>query len=172
MKFLSLFLLFSSLIVLLIDSNSKINKHTIPKLNKEELLGSWYEIARFDNRFERGMVNVTATYTLLKNGKIRVENRGVDSISKKEKIAVGRAKFTSTPGRLRVSFFWIFYSDYNILEMAPNKEWMLVGSSSPKYLWILSRKPEINSENLTKILDLARQRGYDTDKLIFTQQKK
>lgn len=168
MKFLSLLLLFSAIMVYIAPEDN-VDKRTISKFDIENLLGNWYEIARFDNRFERGLIDVSATYFIDNKGKIRVENRGVDSLTQKEKKTLGKVKLTSTPGHLRVSFFWIFYSDYNILEMDTKEGWMLVGGSSDKYLWIMSRHPTIQESTLKQILDLAKIRGYDTDKLIYTR---
>ncbi len=85
--------------------------------------------------------------------------------------ARGRAKATDTPGQLRVSFFWIFYSDYNVLAMGDNGGWALVGSRSPKYLWILSRTPHLEQSVLDTILATAAVRGYDISKLIYVEQR-
>ena len=74
------------------------------------------------------------------------------------------------PGRLRVSFFWFFYSDYNVLELGPDYDWALVGGGSSKYLWILSRTPRLPSRTLNQILRLAEARGYRTGKLLFVDQ--
>lgn len=145
-----------------------INRHTVTKLNLNSIMGTWYEIARFDHRFERGMDFVTATYTLLPDGTVEVSNKGFRD--GKEHISIGHAKPTDEPGQLRVSFFWKFYSDYNILAIAPDGEWMIVGSRSPKYLWILSRTPTLPPKKLEYIVQLAAQRGYNTDKLIFVKQ--
>lgn len=147
------------------SSNRKeIDRSTVKSVNLKDFMGKWYEIARFDHRFERGMTDVTATYRLLKDGKIEVINRGMRDGKPAE--AIGKAKTTDTPGQLRVSFFWEFYSDYNILAMGRHGEWALIGSKSPKYLWILSRTPHIDSSTLDYIIMLAQARGYDTEKLI------
>ena len=74
------------------------------------------------------------------------------------------------PGQLQVAFFLSFYSDYNILELDPDYQWSLIGSSTDKYLWILSRTPHLDQNTLNQILEKARQRGYDTSRLIFPQQ--
>ena len=145
-----------------------IDRRTVEHLDLKSIMGTWYEIARFDHRFERGMEYVTATYTLLQDGTVEVKNRGLRD--NKEHISMGRAKTTRNPGQLRVSFFWKFYSDYNILAIAPNGEWMMIGSSSPKYLWILSRTPTLPQKQLDYIIALAAQRGYNTNKLIFVKQ--
>ena len=82
--------------------------------------------------------------------------------------AVGRARPGRRPGQLRVSFFWIFYSDYNVLALGDDYGWALVGGGSPKYLWILSRTPSLPQETLERILKLASDRGYDTDPVSYT----
>ena len=143
----------------------KIDRSVVKSLNLNNYMGRWYEVARFDHSFERGMSNVTAEYTLQSDGMVRVVNRGVRDGKPQE--AIGKAKTTAEAGRLRVSFFMFFYSDYNILAMGKDGEWALVGSRSPKYLWILSRKPKMNQEVINHILQLARERGYDTSELIF-----
>lgn len=162
MLILSLLLLFAACAYS--NSRKEIDRTTVSNVSLKDFMGRWYEIARFDHSFERGMTDVTATYKLRPDGTIEVINRGIKD--GKEKEAVGKAKTTDIPGRLRVSFFWIFYSDYNILAMGENNEWVLIGSGSPKYLWILSRTPQLPSATLNHIMALARQKGYDTDKLI------
>jgi apolipoprotein D and lipocalin family protein len=99
-----------------------------------------------------------------------VENSGVDSHNGKFRLSVGKAKAGDKVGQLRVSFFWFFYSDYNILALGDEYDWVLVGSKSAKYLWILSRTPSLAEETLNHILDIATQRGYDTSKLIWVRQ--
>ncbi|MBP3289614.1 MAG: lipocalin family protein [Alistipes sp.] len=146
------------------SNNKDIDRTTVADIDLKDFMGKWYEIARFDHRFERGMTDITATYTLLDNGKIEVVNRGMRDGKPTE--AIGKAKTTDVAGRLRVSFFWVFYSDYNILAMADNGAWALVGSRSPKYLWILSRTPQLDEATLNHIIKLAQARGYDTDGLI------
>jgi apolipoprotein D and lipocalin family protein len=114
------------------------------------------------------MEYVTATYTLLPDNTVEVKNRGMRG--DEEHISIGHAKTTSEPGQLRVSFFWKFYSDYNIMAVGEKGEWMLIGSSSPKYLWILSRTPTLPQKQLEYIIALAAQRGYNVNKLIFVKQ--
>lgn len=145
-----------------------INRRTVTNINLDSIMGTWYEIARFDHRFERGMERVTATYTPLPDKTIEVKNRGWRN--NEEHTAIGHAKPSNEPGQLRVSFFWKFYADYNILAIAPNGEWMIVGSRSPKYLWILSRKPTLPEQTLNYIVSLAAQRGYNIEKLIYVKQ--
>lgn len=147
-----------------------IDRTTVRTLDPNRYMGRWYEIARYDHSFERNLAQVQALYTLQPDSRITVENSGVDTRSGRRGVAHGKARTTADPGRLRVSFFWIFYSDYNILELDPDYRWALVGSRSPKYLWILSRTPTLALETLDEILRRARARGYDTSRLIYVQQ--
>lgn len=163
------FLLLVTGVFALSCASGKIDRRTVRVMSPEGLLGRWYELARFDHRFERGMTDVEANYSLLPDGSIRVENSGRDLESGEPRTAVGHAKFTDDPGRLRVSFFWKFYSDYNILERDPAGGWMLIGSSSPRYLWILSRTPTLPAPVFDHILEQARLRGYDTSKLLISK---
>lgn len=144
---------------------NSIDRSTVAMLNLDSLMGRWYEIARFDHTFERGLRSVTADYRLQGDGRIEVINTGMRG--ERQQQAIGKAKTTSQPGRLRVSFFWIFYSDYNILDMGPNGEWALIGSRSPRYLWILSRTPSLPDATIDHIVDIAERRGYNTSNLIF-----
>lgn len=142
---------------------------TVASLDLSRYMGLWYEIARYENSFERGMTGVTATYTLLPDGKVRVENAGFKNGVRKH--AVGRAfcPDKTQPGKLKVSFFLWFYSDYYVLELdEDNYGYALVGSSSDKYLWILSRTPSLPEETKDKLISSAQNRGYDVRKLLFT----
>lgn len=157
------------------QSSSAMKKHqTVKHLDLNRFMGRWYEIARFDHRFERGMQGVTADYRLLPNGMVEVINSGCqDSLSGKFKQAKGKAKQpdSNDPGKLKVSFFLWFYADYFVLELDANYQYALIGSSSDKYLWILSRTPQLQDDILQTLLRSARQHGYDTEKLIYVQQK-
>ncbi|MFR9523589.1 MAG: lipocalin family protein [Rikenellaceae bacterium] len=136
-------------------------------LDLERYLGSWHEVARYDSRYERNLVNVTAHYSLNSDGSIKVVNRGFNTKKAQWGESQGKALVTATPGRFRVSFFPMIYSDYNILSIGEDYQWALVGSSSPDYLWILSRTAKISPATLDHILSLAERRGYDTSKLLF-----
>ena len=142
-----------------------IDRTTVANLNLQKFMGRWYEIARFDNRFERGMKDVTADYTLLPDGSVEVVNEGLRD--GKLHRTVERAKTTAQSGHLRVSFFWKFYSDYNVMEMGEQGEWALVGSHSPQYLWILSRTPTLPDQTVDYIVQQAAKRGYNVKNLIF-----
>ena len=152
----------------------QVNNSTITSFDLDRYLGKWYEIARYDHTFERDLVGTTAEYSLRDDGKIKVLNSGhLKTLDGPYKESVGKAKPNKNgkPGQLRVSFFGPFYGDYNILELAPDYSYSVVGSSSPKYLWILSRTPQLAPEVLNKIVKNLQQRGYDTDKLIWVEQK-
>ncbi len=147
-----------------------IDNSTISELDIQRYMGIWYEIARFPHSFEKDMVGVTATYTLKDDGKIEVINQGRKrSLDGKIKRAKGKAKIPdkSEPGKLKVSFFLFFYGDYYVLELdQENYQWVMIGSSSDKYFWILCRSPEMDPQIYRELLERAKQRGYDTSKLI------
>jgi len=152
--------------------SQEMNTSTVKELNIQRYLGTWYEIARFDHRFERGLVGVTATYSMRDDGKIKVLNQGYkNSLDGELSAAEGKAKLTDQPGKLKVSFFWIFYGDYLVMELDENYQWVLIGSSSDKYLWILSRTPKLDDNVKNLILHKAEKRGYDTSKLIWVEQR-
>ena len=145
-----------------------LDKSTVKTLDLSNYLGSWYELARFDHTFERGMQEVMAFYELRDDGKIDVINSGIKN--GKYKVAYGKAKLTDEPGVLRVSFFGPFYSDYRVLMLDDDYEYALVGGKNDKYLWILSRNPELEDEDYDKILTEASRRGYDISRLIWIDQ--
>lgn len=167
----------SIFLVVLFSCNSKknmIDKTVAKELVIEKYLGTWYEIARYDHRFERGLVGVTANYTMRKDGKIKVLNSGYkNDLDGEFSQAIGKAKIPNAnePAKLKVSFFWIFYSDYFVLEIDENYQWAIIGSSSDKYLWILSRKPNMEDLIYTNLLNKLQERGYDISKLIKVKQK-
>lgn len=137
----------------------------------ERYLGKWYEIARFDFRFERNLNNVTATYSLNKNGTIKVDNRGYNYVTKEWKQAIGKAKPVGEAGeaRLKVSFFGPFYSGYNVIALDPDYQYALVAGENLDYLWILSRTTSIPGEIKDSYLKIAEELGYDTSKLVWTE---
>ena len=157
------------------SSKSIIDKRVVTELNLEKYLGTWYEIARYDHRFERGMVGVTANYSMRDDGKIKVINSGYQgSFSGEYKEAIGKAKIPNPeeePAKLKVSFFWIFYGDYYVLELDEDYQWVVIGSSSDKYLWILSRNPHISEDLYEELIKKIESRGYDSSKLIKVAQK-
>ncbi len=131
---------------------SLISYSSIPKgikavstFNKESFLGKWYEIARFDFKFEKGLNNTTAKYSTRDDGKIKVPNRGYDYEQNNWIEAIGKAKFVDqgTIAMFKVSFFGPFYSGYNVIAIDPEYKHALVCGSNKKYLWILSREKTI-----------------------------
>jgi lipocalin len=151
-----------------------IDNSTITAFDLDRYLGKWYEIARYDHAFERGLVGSMAEYTLRDDGMINVLNSGhLYTLDGKFKESTGKAKPNKNgkPGQLRVSFFGPFYSDYYILDLAPDYSYSVVGSSSPKYLWILSRTPRLKPQAKEEILTNLQQRGYDTSKFIWVDQE-
>ena len=135
----------------------------------DRYLGTWYEAARLDHRFERGLSNVSATYTLQTDGSLRVVNRGYDADRKHWKEAVGRAEFIGAPdlGSLQVSFFGPFYGGYHIIALDSDYRWSLVAGPSRDYLWILARDRQLSDKQKAALLKTAAGFGFETDKLIW-----
>ncbi len=135
----------------------------------DRYLGTWYEVARLDHGFERGLNRVTATYSLRDDGGVRVINRGQDEQGEWRE-AEGRAYFVgdSDEGRLKVSFFGPFYGSYNVL--ATDYDLSLVSSYNLQYLWILSRTPHPPKEKVEALVERARGLGFATDRLIWVSQ--
>lgn len=149
----------------------------VPSFDPTQYVGTWYEIARLDNRFEKGLEQVTAKYSIEADGTLKVVNRGFNAKKNDWSEAVGKAKFVdpanadgTRTGRLKVSFFGPFYGEYNILELdKPYYNYALV-SSGRDYLWILSRTPQLTyPSNSTSWLkprrwDLPLTNYYSSDK--------
>jgi lipocalin len=151
------------------SDSTNVDNTTVERLDVTRFMGKWYEIARYENRFERGMTHVTATYTPTSNGKLLVLNEGI-KYGKRYK-SKGRAYLPDPdklPGRLKVSFFLWFYSDYYIFEL-DNENYMyaVIGSSDCDYLWILYREPMMPTLLLQELVERIQDRGYDTSKLLF-----
>jgi len=167
-------LLLISTIVSCQTKNNEMDNRTVQNFELEKYLGKWYEIARFPHSFEKGLVGVTATYSIRHDGKIKVVNQGYkNSLHGKLKTAVGKAYTPNLddPAKLKVSFFLFFYGDYYVMELDPDYNWVLIGSSTDKYLWILSRSTQLDQEVLNQLITNAKNRGYQTDKLIMVPQK-
>jgi apolipoprotein D and lipocalin family protein len=135
----------------------------------ERYLGTWYEIARLDHRFERGLEQVTATYSPREDEGIAVLNRGFDPAKAVWKTVEGRAYFQSTPdiGSLKVSFFGPFYGGYHVFELDPEYRWAMVSGPTRDYLWILARQPQLPADILNDLIAKARDAGFETGALIF-----
>jgi len=147
-------------------SCSKAPLDTVPNVDIEKYSGTWYEIARLPNSFEKGLKCVTATYSLKENGKIKVENRGVKADGKVSDIeGTAWQSDGEYPGRLKVRFFWPFSGDYYIMKLADDYSYSLVGSPSWKFLWILSRSKSISDETKSELLQYAKDRGFAVENM-------
>jgi apolipoprotein D and lipocalin family protein len=171
MKILALpiLLIFS---VICFANSSRIEPQTVSKVELEKYAGTWYEISRYPNGFQKDCAgNVRAIYTLQDDGKVRVVNE-CSMVNGKTKTAKGRAKIVDrvTNAKLKVTFFWPFYGDYWILDLDPEYRFAVIGEPKRKYLWILSRTPELPAETYSGILSRLQQQGYDTTRLVLTRQ--
>jgi lipocalin len=111
-------------------ASDRTDRMPVAVFDLRRYMGTWYEIARYDHSFERGLAGVQARYELRPDGRIGVFNSGTDYRSGRCKRARGKACAGQVPGRLRVSFFWVFYSDYNVMELGGDYDWALVGGGS------------------------------------------
>lgn len=135
----------------------------------ERYLGTWYEIARLDHPFERGLSRVSAEYSLRDDGGVRVVNRGFNAKEKKWMQAEGKAYFVQDPqtGFLKVSFFGPFYGAYVIFELDPGYRHAVICGPDTSYLWILAREKHLDEELKQELVARAAARGFDTSGLIF-----
>jgi len=146
----------------------------VKEFELERYLGKWYEIARLDHSFERGMDHVTAEYSLRDDGGVRVKNRGFSSEKNRWNEAEGKAFFVSekNDGYLKVSFFGPFYGSYVIFELdKTDYQYAFVSGSNTSYLWFLSRTPTVDKELMSQFIEKAKRLGFDTDKLIYVKHK-
>jgi apolipoprotein D and lipocalin family protein len=135
-------------------------------------LGKWYEIARLDHSFERGLTDVSATYALKSDGSLEVINRGFNTKKNEWKSATGRALFTGSPqqGSLKVSFFGPFYGGYHVLALdQAGYQWALVSGPDREYLWILARTKVLAPAIRDELVAEAKKMGFATDKLIWVE---
>lgn len=133
-------------------------------------LGTWYEVARLDHRFERGLESISATYSLRDDGGIDVLNKGWKKETGEWKTAEGKAYFIQQPdkGRLKVSFLGPFYSSYNIIALDKNNySYAMITGPNKSYLWILSRTQRLPQDIVEALVAEAKNLGFDTDKLIY-----
>ncbi|WP_347989438.1 lipocalin family protein [Methylomonas sp. AM2-LC] len=133
-------------------------------------LGTWYEIARLDHRFERGLTDIRAEYSLNADGTVKVLNSGFNAEAGERQTAEGKAHFVSTAdiGQLEVSFFEPFYGAYNIIALdADHYQYVMICGPDREYLWILARKPILAVSILQELLATANEYGFATDQLIF-----
>lgn len=145
---------------------------TVSSVDLKKYAGKWYEIARYQNRFQKKCVgNVTADYTLKDSGNIEVINR-CKKADGSIMDAKGKAKIVdkNTNAKLKVSFFWIFYGSYWIIDLDPDYRYAVVSEPGRDYLWILSRTPQMDEKTYRDILERISAKGLDTNKLVKTNQ--
>ena len=146
----------------------------ISNFNATRYMGSWYEIARIDFKFEKNLNNTTAHYSLKDNGDIKVINSGFNYVKNEWKKSEGNAKFRGDKdkGALKVSFFGPFYSGYNIYALDNDYKYALIGGKNYDYLWILSREKTIPNIIKEKYLKIAKEIGYDVNDLLWVEHDK
>ncbi len=149
------------------------NVSPVPGFNIDRYLGTWFEIARLDHPFERGLERVSAEYSLRDDGGIKVVNKGFDPQKNRWKEAIGKAYFVgdSNLGSLKVSFWGPFYSSYNIIALdKKNYSYSMVCGPNKSYLWILAREPHMKESLKFELINKAKDLGFETDKLIHVTQ--
>ena len=140
----------------------------------ERYQGRWYEIARLDHRFERGLTDVSALYEPQADGSVRVVNRGYDPAKGEWREAVGKGRFVESPdtGSLKVSFFGPFYGGYHVVALDPDYRWALVLGADRSYCWILAREKKLGASQRDAIVAHAQALGIDTSALIWVSQER
>ncbi|CNC52223.1 lipocalin family protein [Yersinia alsatica] len=135
-------------------------------------LGTWYEIARLDHSFERGLDHVTANYSLRDDGGVKVVNRGYNVKKQQWQESIGKAYFIGSPQQasLKVSFFGPFYGGYNVIDLDDEYQHALIAGPNRDYLWILSRTPTIDTQTQQRLVAVAQHYGFPVDKLIWVEQ--
>lgn len=143
---------------------------TVPSVDLKRYVGKWYEIARYPNRFQKKCASdTTANYTQLANGAIEVVNScrkadgAMNTVRGKAKIVDGASN-----AKLKVTFFWPFYGDYWIIGLAPDYRYAIVGEPKRRYVWILSRTPQMSAQDYAEAIEKIRQAGYDPSRLMRT----
>lgn len=166
----------AGLALLLLSACTGIPKGLAPVQGFElaRYLGQWHEIARLDHSFERGLTDVSATYSPREDGGIRVLNRGYDPERGQWKEAEGRAYFLGSPqtASLKVSFFGPFYGGYHVIALdRENYRYALVSGPSREYLWILARDRKLPAGTLESLVAQARQAGFPVERLIYVEHR-
>ncbi len=154
----------------LLSCSGKQELVTVSNVDLNQYMGKWYEIARLPNSFEKNLTCISAEYSLMENGRIKVDNQGRLLKNTNEiKQSVGEAKLPDTnyPGRLKVSFFKPFWGPYYIFELDEAYTYSLVGTPSRKYFWILSRTTSLDQETMEYLLKRAKEEGFDVDNLVY-----
>jgi apolipoprotein D and lipocalin family protein len=167
-KFMALLFITS---VLLLQACSQLpeNIEPVTDFDVNRYLGTWYEIARLDHSFERGLQQVTAEYSLRDDGGIKVVNRGFDTQKQEWDEATGKAYFVGDKniGQLKVSFFGPFYGGYNIIALDETYQYAMVCGPDRSYLWILARTPDLDQSIVDNLVKAAGGLGFATQELIY-----
>ncbi|CDG84026.1 lipocalin family protein [Janthinobacterium agaricidamnosum] len=148
------------------------NIYPVGQFDTSRYLGKWYEIARLDHSFEKGLSKVTAEYSLRSDGGLKVVNRGYQAADSVWKESIGKAYFVDKldEGYLKVSFFGPFYGSYIVFDLEPHDyRYSMVSGPDKSYFWLLSRTPTMDPATQKRLLDKARALGFDTAKLIYPQ---
>ena len=140
----------------------------VPHVELEKYLGKWYEIARLPFRFEDGCTDVTATYSLSKDGNVSVLNECLKDGKLKQTKGKAKVVDKNTGAKLKVTFFWPFSADYWIINLGENYDYAVVGSPSRKYLWVLSRTPQMDEKLFFQLVESVKSKGFNVEKLIKT----
>ena len=148
--------------------------HPVQDFEVDKYLGTWYEVARLDHSFERGLSNVTAQYSWNDDGTIAVLNRGYNEAKQKWEQAEGKAKFQGKEsiGSLKVSFFGPFYGGYHIVELDEDYQHVLIVGPTKQYLWVLAREPVLDESIYSSLVEHAKELGFPTKKLIRVEHNK
>ncbi len=160
-------------IMIFSTARSQEKPKVVPVVDLKRYTGTWYEIARLPNPFERGLKCITATYSLRPDGKITVLNKGrkiTDPSKESAANGVARVPDKNVPAKLRVQFFWPFSGDYWILYLDKDYRYVLVGEPSYKYLWILSREKTMDKTTYDMLIEKAVEQGFDTGPMIVVEQ--
>jgi len=168
-------LLITTLLMLSLSACKSEHKElpTVTELDLTKYAGTWYEIARLPNSFEKGLECVTATYTILPNGKVEVLNKGytnADTSKMKSIKGVAWVPNNNHPGQLKVRFFWPFSGRYWVIALDNNYNYALVGDPSRKYLWILSKSSTLDSSTYTTLVSIAKENGFNVENLMMVNQ--
>jgi apolipoprotein D and lipocalin family protein len=163
--------IFSLLSLMMLTACTGKPERVIPvsPFDLQRYLGTWYEIARLDHSFERGLTDVSATYSLNQDGSVKVVNKGWDAAENKWSEAIGKAKFVEDPktAHLKVSFFGPFYGSYVVFYLEDDYSVALVSGYNTHYFWLLSRTKTLSQEKIDVYLKIVKQAGFATESLIF-----
>jgi apolipoprotein D and lipocalin family protein len=168
-------LLFASLLTLSACTGKPDGVVAVTDFELDRYLGKWYEIARLDHSFERGLSNITAEYSLRDDGGVKVINSGFSIEDNEWQQAEGKAYFVNEAdtGHLKVSFFGPFYGSYIVFELdKKDYQYAFVSGPDTSYLWLLSRKPQLDAKVTEQFVKHSQELGFDTSKLIYVEHDK